>query len=310
MDIKKILIDYLSKNIKNAFAKIEDEIVNSAEEIRIRIDLPLYLTAKKKEFFISENGIADDIKKAYKPTAFDITNTFQLMSNYSAYAYNEEIKKGYITLPYGFRVGISGKFVVENDCIKSIKNISSLNIRISKEIKECSKKIINYIYNGNTVKHTLIISPPNGGKTTLLRDIIRKLSNSGINVSVIDERSEIAGCYKGISQNDLGNRADVFDCCPKAQGMLIALRSMAPDVIAVDEIGKEEDIIAIDNIINCGVKIIATVHAESVEDLKKKNTLNKLLQKNIFERFILLSNFKKPGTVKNVYDINFKEMIR
>jgi stage III sporulation protein AA len=155
--------------------------------------------------------------------------------------------------------------------------------------------------------HTLIISPPCCGKTTLLRDIIRLISDggkdrAGLTVGVVDERSEIGACYMGVPQNDLGIRTDVLDCCPKAKGMLMLIRAMSPRVIAVDEVGSKEDIEAIEYVINCGCKLIATVHGNSLLDVKGKPLLKKLIEDKLFERYILLSNKGSVGHLEEVYD--------
>ena len=153
-----------------------------------------------------------------------------------------------------------------------MKYISCINIRLAHQIPGCAAKVMPYIRRKDWVAHTLIISPPRCGKTTLLRDIIRQLSNgsqgfSGLTVGVVDERSELAGCYQGIPQNDLGMRTDVLDGCPKAEGMRMLIRSMSPAVVAVDELGKEEDYKAVETVIHCGCKLIATAHGNSMEDV-------------------------------------------
>jgi stage III sporulation protein AA len=160
---------------------------------------------------------------------------------------------------------------------------------------------------GDDCYHTLIISPPRCGKTTLLRDVIRQLSDGnekrpGITVGVVDERSEIGACYMGIPQNELGIRTDVLDCCPKAKGMLMLIRSMSPRVIAVDEVGSVEDINAIEYVMNCGCKLIATVHGNSIEDIKNKPILGKLVEERLFERYVLLNNHDGVGHLEEIYD--------
>lgn len=315
--MKEFISNYFGKRLRNIMLKTDSEIIDNAEEIRIRINKPLIIKCRFEEYFISETGKKDNIENAYKPDYEDIKHIIELISNYSIYAFEEELKQGYITLPKGYRVGITGKTVIEKKEVKTIKNISALNIRIAREVVNCSEKIIKYIAVPD-FKHTLIISPPNCGKTTLLRDIIRTVSNGYFNgnkiksltVGIADERSEIAGCYMGVAQNDVGIRTDVLDSCPKAEGMIMLLRSMSPDVIAVDEIGNSDDIYAIDSIINSGIKIICTVHGQALDDIKNKPVLNKLINKNIFERFIVLSNRKGAGTVEAIYDNNFLNIFK
>ena len=166
---------------------------------------------------------------------------------------------------------------------------------------------MNLIYENDKLCHTLIISPPCCGKTTFLRDLVRNISDGyglrkGITVGVVDERSEIAACYEGVPQNNIGMRTDVMDACPKAYGILMLIRSMGPKVIAVDEIGKTEDVKAIEYSINCGCKIIATIHGASFSEIKQKSAMSSLLESKIFERYIVMSNLPQMGTVKEIYN--------
>ena len=209
----------------------------------------------------------------------------------------------------GHRVGITGNAVIKDGKVTNINYVSSLNFRIAKQVLGASNKIINYVLNEeeNSIYSTLIVSPPGVGKTTILRDLIRKLSNgieqinySGINVGVVDERGEIAAMYKGVAQNDIGIRTDVIDNMPKPEAMRLLVRSMAPDLIACDEIGSLEDITAIDYAMCSGVKGIFTAHGNSLEEINRNMELAKLLNKHIFERIILL-NPEKRGDAKCIY---------
>ena len=136
-------------------------------------------------------------------------------------------------------MGIAGKVILEDDQIKNMQYISSMNVRVSHEVVGCADSVLPYITRNREVCHTLIISPPRCGKTTLIRDLIRQISDGngyvkGCTVGVVDERSELGGCYLGIAQNDMGMRTDILDGCPKAEGMILLIRSMAPRVLAVD----------------------------------------------------------------------------
>lgn len=301
MNVMELSELYLNKKLRKMISKVDESVLDKAEEIRMRVNMPFYIYGEGREHYINRDGITVDWINSYKPTKEDINQTLELMSEYSIYAFNEEIIKGYLSLQGGIRVGLVGKTVVENDMVKTIKNISGLNIRISRQVVGCSNILLDYINEGQ-VYNTLIISPPACGKTTMLRDIVRELSNDGNVIGLVDERSEIAGTYLGNSQLDVGRRTDILDCCPKAIGMKMLLRSMAPDIIVADEIGSVEDIRAIDDVINSGVKLICTVHGSNIEELRQRSTLRELIEKKVFERYVVLSKRMGVGTIEGIYD--------
>lgn len=277
-------------------------------EIRLRIHNPCIILYQGQEFFLGQGGsITRQKAQAYCVTREDLQETMEHIAGYSLYAYEEEIRQGYLTVQGGHRVGIAGKTIVEGEHIRGVKYISYINVRLSHQIKGCASPVMPYIRTAGSIFHTLIISPPRCGKTTMLRDIIRQLSDGdaghgGLTVGVVDERSEIGGCYQGAASNDLGIRTDVMDCCPKAEGMMMLIRSMSPSVVAVDEIGDYRDIHAIEAVINCGCKLIATVHGDSIEDLQQKPLFERLMNEHVFERYILLGSRGKAGAVKAVFD--------
>lgn len=308
---KESILNILPIRIREILNKIEKSTWNGIEEIRLRVNKPLIINCEGKDYFITDQGKTSVIlQNNIMVNKTDIETGFQLITNYSAYALEEEIKNGFITVRGGHRVGICGKTIIEDNSIKTIKDISGLNIRISREIIGCGEKIIKYlIRDSNTIYNTLIISPPQCGKTTILRDVVRMISNGipkvgfkGINVSVIDERSEIAGCYNGIPQKDIGIRTDIMDACPKAKGMIMVIRSMSPKVLVTDEIGRDEDVYAIREAINAGVNFITTIHGNSVEEIRRRENIKALIDNKVFERIIVLSNFPRVGTVDKVID--------
>lgn len=244
------------------------------EEIRLRAGKQVLLISGKEEVILKVTVNEMMIREA-----------MEYISGYSLYAYEEQLREGFITIRGGHRVGIAGKTVLEQEKVKTIKNISSINIRISHQIIGCSDGIMKYV-KGNI----LIMSPPRMGKTTLLRDILRNLGNmKNQNIAIVDERSEIAACYNGIPQNDIGERCDVLDCCPKALGMLILLRTMSPTYIAVDELASKEDVKSVLGITGAGTYIAATVHGESMEEISRRRYICELFDRKIFDTYIELS---------------------
>ena len=244
------------------------------EEIRIRAGKQVLLITGKEE-----------IRLGVTVNEMMIREAMEYISGYSLYAYEEQLKEGFITIRGGHRVGIAGKVVMEQGRVKTIKNISSINIRISHQIIGCSDEIMKYL-SGNI----LIVSPPRMGKTTLLRDILRNLANmEKQSVAIVDERSEIAACYNGVPQNDIGERCDVLDCCPKDTGMLILLRTMSPTYIAVDELASSDDVESVLKITGAGAYIAATIHGGSIGEVMKRKSVCRLFDREIFDTSIELS---------------------
>lgn len=283
------------------------------QEIRFRVGQPVLLQYKNQEFLLKEkNEISGREYPAYFFSKEEMKETMEYISNFSMYAFENEMRQGFLTIPGGHRIGIAGKVFVEQGRVKRITNIGMLNIRIAHEVIGCSKKIIDYLWEKQEFCHTLIISPPGGGKTTLLRDIIREIAGEKkrLTVGVVDERSEIAASYMGIPQNQLGSRCDVMDGCPKAEGMLMLLRSMAPDVIALDEIGGREDMDALRYGRNCGCKILATIHGNSLENIRSKPQMKEFIENQGFERYIVLGNRLQTGKIREILDQTGKKLVQ
>lgn len=306
--IKNSISHILTDKLKTVLQ--DENLLDYLQEIRLRIDKPILLYVANKEYYLNQNYcLTNELNSAVCATLEDIKEIISYISKYSLYAFEEEIKSGYITIEGGHRVGLAGKVVSEQGKVKTIRNISCINIRISHEIKGCADKVLPLLLEDNQITHTLILSPPKCGKTTLLRDIVRQISDGfsgfyGVNVGLVDERSEIAGCYRGNPQNDIGIRTDVLDSCNKSEGLLMLIRAMAPRIIALDEIGKKEDVDAIEYAINAGCKIICTVHSNTIEELKEKPRLQSLIDRKIFKRYVFLANQNDIGDIKKIYNQN------
>jgi stage III sporulation protein AA len=308
----RAIFDSIPVNIRRMVSGLSLKELEGIEEFRLKAGAPFMVYSGGEGIFITADGkLSRDKGKAYVVTPEDTGKALQLICECSVYSIEDELRSGYITIRGGHRVGVVGKVVTEGGRVKTIKDISGLNIRVSKQIIGCASPLMPRIIRGREeVKNALIISPPQCGKTTLLRDIIRLLSDgipalgfAGVKVGVVDERSELAGCYKGVPQNDVGIRTDVLDACPKAQGIMMLIRSMSPTVVATDELGRPEDLNAIEEAVNAGVSIITTVHGSSPEDAMRKPVIGKLIGDGVFERVVVLSRRRGPGTIEQVIDV-------
>ena len=242
--------------------------LTDVEEIRMVANGPLYLIHGGGGRYLNEQGRSCQIEKALMIPRSLIEQCFVSLCDHSVYAKQDEIGQGFLTIEGGHRVGVCGACVLQDGKVQYIRDVQALNIRIARQIRGAAKEIMPEILDENGVHNTLIISPPGCGKTTMIRDIARILSDKGhYKVAIADERGEIAACYGGIAQNDVGNKTAVLSVCPKAVGMTMLLRSMGPDVIITDEIGTQEDKQAIAEILLCGVNVIATAHAKDETDV-------------------------------------------
>lgn len=308
------LLQIFSRHLREI---LEEEVTDweSVQEIRIRSGKPLIITLGNREYIAGERGRLVPGKsfsreqRGFIVSQKELEETMECAVRYSLYAFEDEVRQGFLTVAGGHRIGIAGRVVAEQGRVRTIKPITCLNIRVAHEVKGCGKSALPFLIDRDRreLYPTLLISPPCCGKTTLLRDIVRSISDGcgympGKTVGIVDERSEIAASFQGIAQNDIGMRSDVLDNCPKAEGMMMLIRSMAPQVVAVDEIGGREDLEALHYAVSCGCSLIATVHGTSFEDVSGKPVLGRMLKEGMFQRIVILSNRKGPGTIERILD--------
>ncbi|MFB5662010.1 stage III sporulation protein AA [Alteribacillus sp. HJP-4] len=263
------------------------------EEIRLRIHAPLEL--------ITSGGVVYPLDRAgrmHEVSEKDIEYTFYQLSEFSLYAIQDKLREGYVTTKGGHRVGVSGQVVKDGSGVLTVKHISSLNIRVAKDTSVVPLSFLRRLFI-NEYCSVLVIGPPQSGKTTFIRELAKHISSGTISeflpskkVGVIDERSEIAASYRGIPSFNVGPRTDVLDNCPKAEGIMMSIRSMSPEFIIVDEIGRAEDAKAIMDAVLAGVHVICTAHGRTLEVVRKRPALQELFLQDIFQKFIILDDNK------------------
>lgn len=291
-----MLKEYLDKDLYNLIKKSFN--FSDINEIRMRTNQNLIIVVKNKKYYLK-----DENQELIKVSKIMIENFIKRASENSIYAYNESIKQGFITLPNGIRVGLSGYVVSDENKVITIKEFQSLNIRIPHFIKNCSLKAFEFLVDDG-IKNTLVISSPGAGKTTFIRDFVYQLFQHNIskNVLIVDERSEICSTIDGSPTQDLGGFCDIYTNCSKTFGFKNGIRSMRPDVIITDEIDLDCDLDCIQEAMNSGVSVIATIHAKDIKEIKRKKNFEEIIDKKYFDRFVILTNDEGPGTMTNIYD--------
>lgn len=295
-----LLENYLPKIIFNGLKRYLDLV--DVNEIRIRLNSPVIVTVKNKKYYLGENGFTEVDKAIVCDYTMLQDIVYKLCEN-SVYCVNDNLKCGFITLKQGIRVGLCGEVVTEDSKVKTIKNFQAINIRIPHNIVGCSQFALDYILDKD-FKNTLIISSPGAGKTTFIKDVIYQLykRNYSFNVLVADERNEIAGIENGELGFNLGGFADVYTNCSKEFAFKYGIRSMRPDIIVTDEIDIDKDLQTIIDATNCGVKVLATIHSGSIDQLRQKRKFEEILEKRVFDRYVVLTLDDGPGTLKAIYD--------
>lgn len=308
-------LDLFPTPLKTILEYIPLPLLETLEEIRIREGRPMEINTHGEHYFVTKQGSpSKKPSEAYKPSRDDTYRFLDLISNHSLYTLEEELRKGFITVPGGHRIGLAGRTVLKGGKVEHLRDISGYNIRIAKEVRGAADRLMPHLLDPQTsrIKHTLILSPPQQGKTTLLRDMSRQISmgsneRKSFKVGIVDERSEIAGSYKGVPTFDVGPRTDVMDACPKAEGMMMLIRSMSPEVLIVDEIGREEDAEAIKEALGAGISVIASAHGRDISELKRRPALQELMSEDYFQLIVILDRTGKRFQYK-ISDMRHKSM--
>ena len=278
------------------------------QEIRLRENRPLVLMEQGTPLFLDENGRAAYLcrENSRRVSPAELTDTFNKICNYSVHSYMNSIVNGYITIPGGHRAGICGTAVVEQGKVVNIRDVHAINIRVAGEYRQSARDLIQRVFHSGLCS-VLIAGPPSSGKTTMLRDLARRLASGETGdyykVSVVDERDEIAGTRSGTVLNDVGINCDVLSSYPKDVGIMTALRAFSPDMIICDEIGSEQDIRAVECGVNSGVRFAASVHAASREELFARPQMKRLMSTEAFDKVVLLADGRQPCRIREVLDL-------
>ncbi|WP_400163911.1 stage III sporulation protein AA [Brevibacillus sp. TJ4] len=312
----KEIVALLPASVRSIVAALPSTVAEQLEEIRLRQNQPMEIRYGHQTSYVTASGHLTSIaSNGWIFTAEQALKLVNQISQHSLYALEEELRRGYITVVGGHRIGIAGKVVLDRGEVKGIRDVTSFNIRIAREKKGVAHAVMPYLFAGGKLLNTLVISPPQCGKTTLLRDMARTISYgsewaSSRKVGIVDERSELAGCLQGVPQRDVGPRTDVLDACPKAVGMMMLIRSMSPDVLIVDEIGRPEDGDAVWEAIHAGVAVICSAHGAEVSEVAQRPMLGKLIRHGAFARYIVLSRANGVGTIQAVYDQSLQPLTK
>ncbi|HSW10582.1 MAG TPA: stage III sporulation protein AA [Bacillota bacterium] len=299
--VPPVVLERLPAQLRRCLVRMRLEDV---EEIRLSAGRPLIVVGRGGDIFVTAEGEPTCRQDGALAVTWELVqDALQLMTRSSAYALEEEFRRGYLSLPGGHRVGMVGRAVLEGGRVRTLRDVAGLNIRLAREVRGAADALVAVVLEDRVPRSLLLLSPPRGGKTTVLRDLVRQVSDRGYRVGLVDERSELAGSVNGLPQLEVGIRTDVLDACPKAEGIYILLRAMGSQVIACDEIGDEDEAAALADAARAGVRVMATAHASGLDDAMARPALGITLRQGVFERVGVLSRRLGPATLEEVLSI-------
>ncbi len=312
------VLEWLPGSIRTVLSRMSADWTSRAEEIRVRDGRPLEIVAAGDYTFVEPDGSPTlRVETAFRPTRDDCLKLLDRITNHSVYTMEEQLRRGYITVQGGHRIGLAGRAALERGAIRTLQHIGGFNLRIAREVKGCASALLPRLWDAESrrLHHTLIVSPPQRGKTTLLRDAARLVSTGGWagrtaidrrdrarKVGIVDERSEIAAAVDGKPTFDVGPRTDVLDACPKAEGMMLMIRALSPEVLVVDELGRPEDAEAVMEALHAGIAVIATAHGRDADEVRGRPSLAALFEARVFTRIVTLAASGPTGEVLDVRD--------
>ncbi len=295
-------IKALSGSLYMILKEVPEEIQKNVREICIRTEKPVIFMCTNDYLFLRKDGkLTRNLNLPLKiASQRELEESLKMMCKDSVYSYTNEIKNGFLTLKGGHRVGLCGTAVIEDEKIVNVRDISTLSVRIARQMRNSADELLSSI--NNKFNGIILAGIPASGKTTILRELARKLSLLGEKVSVIDERNEFSGTYAGLAQNDLGF-CDILNGYPKAEGLTQAIRTLSPNVIVCDEIGTERDIQAIRQAVHAGVKLIVSMHAGSIDDFSRRKHCMDILNTEAFDVLAMMWGRTKPGVISQIYKV-------